>query len=298
MARIIIWGHKLYTHSHSHIHNGFFRSFQWLGHDVIWVDDSDDVSGLDFSNSIFLTEGQVCANMPRRKDCKYILHNCGEMECIGDRLNIQYLTYDSRHYTEVAPGIHYQDRCMYFPWGSPLIPHEFDEADMTSQRSEDVYFLGTVNPVGIGNYDNVAKFARECALSGRRFIAGGGFTGRTKNKDITYLKGWISEGDQTDMYRKAFMAPAIQGDNQLANGMIPCRLFKAISYGCDGISNNPMAHDFFDNQLVFEPRCDYLYHKADAQRYKDNIQRRRWLFNEVRTKHTYIQRCEAILKVL
>jgi hypothetical protein len=53
----VIWGHKLHTHTHSYVHEGFFRAFQYLGYRTHWLDDSDDVSGLDLAGAVFLTEG-------------------------------------------------------------------------------------------------------------------------------------------------------------------------------------------------------------------------------------------------
>ena len=57
--KIVIWGHKLHSHTHSYIHYGYWRAADHLGHEVHWYDDSDDVSSVDFSNSVFITEHQV-----------------------------------------------------------------------------------------------------------------------------------------------------------------------------------------------------------------------------------------------
>jgi hypothetical protein len=32
IKQIVIWGHKLHTHTHSYIHNAFFRAFQKMGY--------------------------------------------------------------------------------------------------------------------------------------------------------------------------------------------------------------------------------------------------------------------------
>ena len=295
--KIIIWGYKLYSHSHSFIHDGFYRAFSALGYDTYWFDDKDDVSNFDFSDSIFLTAVEADKGIPKRKDCRYILHNCGAYEGIGDWLNIQYLTYDSYQFEQVAPGITYKDKCLFFPWGSPLLPHEFDENDIIRGKSNDIYFLGTVNgPKCGGNYDVVVQFSEQTHKTGHSFIAGGGYTGRTKNKNITYLKGWVSKEDEASMLKTAYMAPALQGKNQLGNGMIPCRVFKAISYGNDAITNNFLVDKFFDRETTYNPDCRRLFYDADSRR--NNKERIRWLFNEVKTKHTYIQRCEQIIKLL
>ena len=39
--RVIIWGHKLHTHTHSYIHYGFQRRFKHLNYDVYWFDNND-----------------------------------------------------------------------------------------------------------------------------------------------------------------------------------------------------------------------------------------------------------------
>jgi len=54
IKQIVIWGHKLHSHTHSYIHNGFYLGFKSLGYPVSWYDDSDDVSTLDFSHSLLL----------------------------------------------------------------------------------------------------------------------------------------------------------------------------------------------------------------------------------------------------
>ena len=70
--KVVIWGHKLHTHTHSYIHNAFYLAFRNLGYQVFWFDDNDDVSNFDFSDSLFLTEGQVDRKIPVREDCQYI----------------------------------------------------------------------------------------------------------------------------------------------------------------------------------------------------------------------------------
>ena len=52
--KIVIWGHKLHSHTHSYIHYGYWRAADYLGHEVYWYDDKDAVHDVDFSNSIFI----------------------------------------------------------------------------------------------------------------------------------------------------------------------------------------------------------------------------------------------------
>lgn len=76
IKKVVIWGHKLHSGTHYYIHWGFHRAFKALGYEIFWFDEKDNIKNIDFSHSLFLTEGQVDNNMPIRKDCFYILHNC------------------------------------------------------------------------------------------------------------------------------------------------------------------------------------------------------------------------------
>ena len=55
MIKAIIWGHKLHTHTHSYIHNAYYKAFKKMGYETHWFDNNDDVSGFNFDNCIFLT---------------------------------------------------------------------------------------------------------------------------------------------------------------------------------------------------------------------------------------------------
>ena len=60
--KLVIWGMKLHTHTHSYIHYGYWRAAECLGYEVHWYDDKDDVSSVDFSDAVFITEHRVCNN--------------------------------------------------------------------------------------------------------------------------------------------------------------------------------------------------------------------------------------------
>ena len=85
--QIIIWGHKLHSHTHSYIHYGFHKAFLYLGYKCLWLDNDDDIDNINFNNSLFITEGQVDENIPLLDNCFYVLHNCN-----GERYqSIQHL---------------------------------------------------------------------------------------------------------------------------------------------------------------------------------------------------------------
>ena len=74
ISKIIIWGHPLHTHTHSYIHNAFYIAFKKLRYNTHWFHDNYDISGFDFSNSLFITEKNVDKKIPKRNDCVYFVH--------------------------------------------------------------------------------------------------------------------------------------------------------------------------------------------------------------------------------
>ena len=50
--KIVIWGYPLHTHTHSYIHNSFYKAFSYLGHEVYWFDDSNYPSDFDYNNCL------------------------------------------------------------------------------------------------------------------------------------------------------------------------------------------------------------------------------------------------------
>ena len=74
--KIIIWGHKLHSHTHSYIHGAFFKAFKSMGYDTYWLDNSDNIDVISFKDCLFMTEGQCDNSIPLDKTNRYILHNC------------------------------------------------------------------------------------------------------------------------------------------------------------------------------------------------------------------------------
>jgi hypothetical protein len=297
MKKIIIYGHKFGSHTHSAIQLGFYRAFTYLGYETFWFDDNDDLSTFDLSDCIFLTEGQVMSKMPIRKDCIYFLHNCRPIEGAGKKINFQYYQKDCEKMEHISHGIAVQDDCVYFSWGANMLPDQFDEIDITSKRNKSIYYIGTVHPKGEkGNYEYLNDFATAAFYKGYTTYFGGGYSGKYENKYFNYLAGWISEESQEIMLKTCWASPAVQGQNQLVNGMIPCRLFKAISYGLDGLTTNPFAYKFFNNEVVYADNGMDLF--EEAERRQNEIERKRYLFNFVKEHHTYLNNINALMQMI
>ena len=101
-TKVVIWGVKLHSHTHSYIHWAFDRAFRYLGYSVYWLDNADDISDLDLSNALFLTVGLADQKIPLREDGWYILHNVERAKYAhlyrqGRCITMQVYTHDCRN---------------------------------------------------------------------------------------------------------------------------------------------------------------------------------------------------------
>lgn len=302
IKKVIIWGYPKDTHTHSYIHESFFKAFKFLGYETYWLTNQSDVSNFDFSNTLILTSGSEESKLaPIRKDCLYILHNCPhDIFCpISDKaINIQVLTEPvlSREnlekindYTYIGKGIAYQ------PWATDLLPHEIDFSWAELHRKKVVNYVGSVLDGGYNDIrSQLINFSEGCKKDGIEVHAYGGYT---PGSDIGYLKrhsGFISNERHMDLIKESIYAPQLCSDQQLEMGYVPCRIFKNISYGHFGLTNSKSVNRVFDNQLLCDIDTYQLYCKAKESISVDKI---KGLMKIVKEKHTYINRINTILEL-
>ncbi len=285
----VIWGHKLHSHTHSYVHEGFARAFAFLGYDVYWVDDADDVSGIDFGGALFVTEGQVDGCIPIRRDCKYVLHNCDGAKYAsvrGNCLTIQVYCANQLPRTaldRVGPAAYYADGVLYQPWATDLLPHEirFEWADAPREAAS--YWVGTIGGGEFGNIHELEGFRQACGEHGVNFVQRGG----------------VSRETHVGLIQRSCLAPAIVGTWQLREGYVPCRIFKNISYGQMGLTNSSVVNDVFDGQLVANVDTHQLFADGEEARRDPGASGRvRDLMHRVHDTHTFVQRIATILDVL
>lgn len=287
---IIIWGHKLHSHTHSYIHNAFYRAFQYLGYDTVWFDDENYPHDFDFSNSLFLTEGQVCENMPLVKGSKYILHNCYS-EILWDTIranNIDYLklqtyTDDCLKYKvdKIEEGIYFDGDIIYSMWATDLLPNEivFDESPSTDKS----WWVGTMGEGVFGNMNELDGFKRACAENDIQFC-------HANNLSIE---------DNMAKIRESYLAPAIVGTWQKEKGYVPCRIFKNISYGQIGLTNSKMTKIVLGDHVMYNPseyELFFLGREAIMSHDYKNKLIAAMIF--IKEKHTYINRINTMLRFL
>lgn len=289
--KVILWGHKIDCCSFSYINSAFQRAFNHLGYDVYWFDNKDDVSSFDFSNSLFITEGQVDRKIPLRKDCFYILHNCCSdqytpLKRAGRCIALQVYTHDciERNVTWIDDCMCYDlaDGVIYLPWATDLLPHEIEQNKQrirTAKKKNEFVFIGSVGGTEFGNIDEITRFEKAA-----------------EENDITFHHPTsCSMETNIELVKNAYMAPAIQGEWQLRKGYIPCRIFKNISYGAFGITNSKTVYDLFYGKIVYNPDEYQLFYDAKEKLDNLDISELYELMDIVKYKHTYINRIQDLL---
>lgn len=306
--KVVLWGHKLHSHTHSYIHLGFQRAFEHLGYKTYWFDDNDNVRGFDFSNSLFITEGQVDNKIPLRKDCRYILHyvrnpdKYRELDKLGNCIYLIPYRFDDsgqdRIYRMTAPGnikidswtyIDIPGKVIYQPWATDLLPEEINhikEQLKLVKRKPVVHLVASIDGGGSRNpCENESKhlpFKQACENNGIKW----------------YNHKSISLEDNIRLTQLSFMSPAIQSQHQCDNGYIPCRIFKNISYGQWGATNSEHVW-----QLFKEHNIDIVYNADTYQLFFDirnkvqtsDINELYAQMDFVRDNHTYLNRVERLL---
>jgi hypothetical protein len=289
-SKVIIWGHLLHTHTHSYIHHAFYRAFQHMGYEVHWVSTTDELADIDLQGALFITEGQVDANMPRRLDCYYILHNWNpenywELFHNNRCIILQVYTHDcipSMH--EKVGDYMYcntQEKMICLPWATDLLPDEIDmmKQSVKEQKEPTIYWIGTIGGGIFGNNNEIRQFRQAC---------------QENNINFQHIINLSMEKNVT-LIQNSYMAPALQGWWQCEKGYIPCRIFKNISYGQWGITNNKTVYDLFQGKIIYNSDTYQLFY--DAQKYIKNapISKLYELMDFVRDNHTYINRIETLL---
>lgn len=289
-TQVVIWGHPLHSHTHSYIHAAFAKTFEHLGHKTLWLSNSSNISSINFTNTLFITEGQVDQNIPLRDDCWYIIHNCNhnkyhhllaKKRCII----LQVYTHDvlERDVQKIEPCIYYdiQDKTIYMPWATDLLPEEIDgiKTSIVFNKQHFATFIGTINSGYFGNTPEINQFKKACSENKMPFI-------HKTHCDIL---------ETIQLTQEAAIAPAIQGSWQIEKGYIPCRIFKNISYGALGITNSHTVWELFDRKIIYNPDCYQLFY--DAQEYlkavtQDDLFK---LMDFVKDKHTYVNRINHLL---
>jgi hypothetical protein len=288
---VVIWGHKLHSHTHSYIHNAYYRAFRKMGFTVLWLDDGDDISVYDLNKCIFLTEGQVDSKIPLIKEAFYILHHC-DVNKYKDYKYINLCNYVNDCTLGISynfPGgkcqkinyytyYDYDNKALYQPWATDRFPEEIPDVPREIEKScKSIYYVGTVWEE---NVKELRKLKKSAISRGFSF----------KNLEE------ISEDGAIDAVISSYVSPDIRGTHHRNVGYIPCRIFKNISYGIIPATNSIYVSNFFGHKLPFcENASKILSVNEEYLTNVDNLQNSKNLIQEIKQNHTYLNRVTSIL---
>lgn len=290
IKQVVLWNYKLHSHTHSYIHYAFKKAFEHMGYKTLWLDSKDNIKNIDFTNSLFIAASQD-ENIPLRVDSYYVLHNCNmkkyDMIPYKHKLIIQVYTNDIINKVNEIPNnklCFYLENCLFMPWATDLLPHEIDE-NIKLVKDNKIKSKNIINFIGMthNKWDNLKRI---CMLNNIIYKEMGGYTGNN-----------IESEKNMELIQESIIAPAIQTDWQTDKGYIPCRIFKNISYGKMGLTNNKTVYNLFDKKIIYDNsvfnlfKKGLLFEKMDCENKNKIIIP---LMENVRDNHTYLNRIKLI----
>jgi hypothetical protein len=194
-----------------------------------------------------------------------------------------------------GPRVMLDDEVPYWPegnrldfrWATDLLPVEIERlkpATVLGRNSRVINWVGSVWHV---NDKELNSFKRACDENQIQFRAVG-----------AGQRGVVSIEENIRLVRESFMAPAISGSHHNVEGYAPCRIFKNISYGQMGITNNPFVNRLFQDKLIFETDPYKLFYVARDRMQSLDVKEIHDLMDFVAKKHTYINRIQALNAVM
>ena len=292
ITQVVLWGHKLHSHTHSYIHYAFVKAFTYLGYKTLWLDNTDDITNINFSNSLFITEGQVDDNIPILNDCYYVLHNCksNKYKNITKKINLQvYTNTIPKHSTLIENSCYYCGDCLLMTWGTDLLPFEIDiniqkllNNEIKYTEPKTLHFIG----MPLFPWDLALDF---CKNNNINYQQQGGFSNN------------VSAEENMKIIQQSYLAPSIQCQWQVENHYVPCRIFKNISYGKMGLTNNEYVYNLFNTQIFYSNNIEELMKKGvEFENMDDDYKKSKLipLMENVRDNHTYLNRIKCMFFLL
>jgi hypothetical protein len=313
--KIVIWGHELHSHTHSYIHNAFYKAFKHMGYETYWLSDTEENSAkMDYKNTFFIIHGLVAKYVPENDSSVYLVHNTDCLNYnnkVSFSENINQEEYKIPRKNVVSLQVYTKDcinrdikderyknhyyleppyQYIYFPWATDLLP---DEIDNNIKNIDSLPKTNEVNYVGMMfDCPELNGLINYCETNNLEFNHYGG----TFNMNSELNKS-LEENEK--LIQGSIVAPAIQFDWQIKQNYIPCRIFKNISYGKMGVTNSSAVNELFDHKLIYSENVDELMDKAtEFETLTDKNTIVKELMREVRDNHTYINRCNYVLEYL
>ena len=326
--QVIVWGYPLHSHTHSYIHGAWVKAFQSLNIPVRWFHDKEFPKEADYTNTCFLTEGWADEKIPLHPSNTYFVHiatNPQKYTAIGARLiEIRYNVLEIHDYnydyvlppngfpisdqtlyeiakddSAVAPKrgrpvqqVEYEVAYMY--WATDLLPQEIKQEDATLPRQRVIHYIGSdcKNPK-VREFQEIAERAGIQWVSHDPWQTPLSYEDTMRLMKLSYCAPDFRTNGQEEK-RKQY--GEWNGTNHLKIGYVPCRVFKAISYGQTGITNSPRVKQILGDFVEYAERPEDVLPLVNKRTY-DHEWRTKCMTHVANT-HTYVQRIRDLARIL
>lgn len=309
--KIVLWGHKHYSTTHSYLYVSLCRTFQRYGYEVYWFDDSDypHVSEFNYENSVFVIDNQG------RKDI-----NCPVIESgiyfswdrfvslekylgkVKRLINFRCPEYkapkpDGKRFVEIEKGIIY-DRTpedpyevMYFYLATNLWPEEMEYEDISICRDNVYNFVGTIHAPRPNSEPLHQQFIEIIKSKGIKFNH---YDAEISHNNPNYKP--VDEQTNIKLMQKSIFVPDFRPQEQKDTHYVACRIMKAISYGCLVVSDSSYVKDFIDKELLCADTAQEIFDLGMKNQYNKELIR--YLMDVVKREHTYLNRVRGFITII
>jgi hypothetical protein len=327
--KIIIWGFPLDTHTHSYIHAAWYKTFKFLGYETYWFHDGNYPENFDYKNCLFISEEYAASKIPIEASSTYFIHNAINPSKYLDKgarlIDIRFNVYginDVNYKLQVNKSelVKMDDVTFYNPraddsvladqwekgisgyeaihltWATDLLPHEFYYDDALIRRHQEYYHVGSIIGSNIKEMQKVVSALQSLNIPFVHIDPWRNPVSFEDGKRYMQLSRLSLDVRGTETKEIVNGKPGNGGDHKNI-GYIPCRTFKAISYGRITGTNSKAVKDVFGDYVIYnDDEYQLVYDMNEAEK-KDKVQlvieSMRW----VQENHTYINRVNCLMRV-
>lgn len=286
-SSVVIWGLLHPTDStQKHVHRHLFDTLQKINFPVHWCENAEQCNGAIPNGSLVISSNECYQNLKYNKKNWYAFFNVPEP--INDCRNFLRMTALGAEivssdfvYWNTTTAFNKEAHKLYQPFVTNLLPWEFQHPIFTNSKV--IHWVGSIwnDANNHGNLETIDALKRALDKHGLEF---------------RHCVG-ITDDENIIKVRESRIAPAIGGTFQ-TKGMLPCRLWKNISYGQLGVTNLSKAVDVFGENLIFSLNVEEAVDKAlnlPEKAYIDMVQSQQEI---VSSGYTYLNWFYNVLKAL
>ena len=302
--KIVFWVENKPNQTFSYIYAGMKKAFERLGCEVHWFSDQSfpSQSEFDYSNCIFFVDNQgpLDHNVPIVNTGIYFAYDkftnvnkyLDKVRCLVNYRVAEFKKpiLDDDRYVEVEKGVIFDTQAsepynvVYFSWATNLMPEEIDLDWVNKERNNEYNFVGTIH----APRPNVEPLHQQ-------------FIEIVKNKGISFNHYNPNVNPATDeehvgILQRSMFVPDFRPQEQKDNWYLPCRVLKAISYGCLAVSDAPYLKNFIDDSILTSENAQEIFDLG--MKNKNNKELILHQMEIVKRDHTYLNRCRGILKIV